>query len=64
MDDILKDSWVNKNDPISKQIRNRIKKAGDRFHCNDNISKHIEHNTATIYYNMRPLGRLIGSLFI
>ena len=42
MDDILKDSWVNKNDPISKQIRNRIKKAGDRFHCNDNISKHIE----------------------
>ena len=29
-------------DNISKIIRERIKKAGDRFHCNDNISKHIQ----------------------
>ena len=42
MDDILKDSWDNKTDPISKQIKQRIKKAGKRFHCNDNISKYIE----------------------
>ena len=42
MDDLLKDSWDNKNDPISKQIKQRIKKAGERFHCNDNISKHIQ----------------------
>jgi len=41
MDDTLKDSWTVKG-PISKAIKDRIKKAGDRFHCNDNISKHIQ----------------------
>ena len=38
----LKDSWDNSNDPISKQIKERIKKAGKRFHANDNISEYIE----------------------
>ena len=41
MDDTLKDSWVVKG-PISKTIKDRIKKAGKRFHCNDNISEHIQ----------------------
>ena len=38
MDDTLKDSWDNSQDPISKQIKKRIEKIGDRYHCNDNIS--------------------------
>ena len=41
MDDSLKDSWIVKG-PISKTIKDRIKKAGKRFHCNDNISEHIQ----------------------
>ena len=41
MDDTLKDSWTVKG-PISKTIKDRIKKAGKRFHCNDNISEYIE----------------------
>ena len=41
MDDSLKDSWIVKG-PISKTIKDRIKKAGKRFHCNDNISEYIE----------------------
>ena len=41
MDDLLKDSWTPKGS-ISSKIRERIKKAGDRFHANDNISKHIQ----------------------
>ena len=41
MDDTLKDSW-NAKGPISKTIRDRIKKAGKRFHANDNISEYIE----------------------
>ena len=40
MDDI-KDSWDIKG-PISKTIKERIKKAGKRFYCNDNISEYIE----------------------
>ena len=40
-EDILKDSWVPEG-PISKTIKNRIKKAGKRFHANDNISEYIE----------------------
>ena len=40
MDD-LKDSWEIKG-PISKAIKDRIKKAGKRFYCNDNISEYIE----------------------
>jgi len=40
-EDILKDSWV-PDEPISKTIADRIKKAGKRFHANDNISKFIE----------------------
>ena len=40
MDDILKDSWEPKG-PISKTIRDRISKAGKRFHANDNISEFI-----------------------
>ena len=39
--DELKDSWTTPG-PISKKIRERIKKSGDRYHANDNISKHIE----------------------
>ena len=38
MDDTLKDSW-NAKGPISKTIRDRIRKAGKRFHANDNISE-------------------------
>ena len=41
MDDTLKDSW-NAKGPISKTIRDRIRKAGKRFHANDNISEYIE----------------------
>ena len=37
----LKDSWQPKG-PISKKIRERIQKAGKRFHSNDNISEFIE----------------------
>ena len=40
-EDILKDSWQPKG-PISKKIRERIQKAGKRFHSNDNISEFIE----------------------
>ena len=39
--DELRDSWTTPG-PISKKIKERIKKAGDRYHANDNISKHIE----------------------
>ncbi len=40
-EDILKDSWVPEG-PISKTIKDRLKKAGKRFHSNDNISEYIE----------------------
>ena len=40
-EDMLKDSWVPEG-PISKKIKERIKKAGKRFHSNDNISEFIE----------------------
>ena len=40
-EDILKDSWM-PNTPVSKKIKERIKKAGKRFHSNDNISDYIE----------------------
>ena len=41
MDDILKDSWTPEG-PVSKRIRDRIQKAGKRFHANDNIAEYIE----------------------
>ena len=41
MDDSLKDSWVPEG-PISKTIRERIRKSGKRFHANDNISEYIK----------------------
>ena len=41
MDDILKDSWQPEG-PISQKIKERIQKAGKRFHANDNISDYIE----------------------
>ena len=41
MDDTLKDSWKPEG-PISETIRERIKKAGKRFHSNDNISDFIK----------------------
>ena len=37
----LKDVW-DPEGPISKKIKDRIKKAGKRFHSNDNISEFIE----------------------
>ena len=43
MDDLLKDSWTNTNDPISKQIKQRLIKAGKKFYCNDNISEYIKN---------------------
>ena len=39
--DELKDSWAPPS-KISERIRSRIKKAGKRFHSNDNISEFIE----------------------
>ena len=53
MDDTLKDSWTVKG-PISKTIKDRIKKAGKRFHCNDNISEHIQEGETG------PYGRSLG----
>ena len=41
MDDLLKDSWA-PSSKVSEKIRSRIKKAGKRFHSNDNISEYIE----------------------
>jgi len=41
MDDILKDNWTPEG-PVSKRIRDRIQKAGKRFHANDNIAEYIE----------------------
>jgi GTP cyclohydrolase I len=38
----LIDTWTDKNKPVSQQIRERIKKSGDRFFAADNISKYIE----------------------
>ena len=34
--------------PVSKDIRERIKKAGDRYWAGDNISKHIHHGEKEI----------------
>ena len=42
MDDTLKDSWDNTHDPISKQIKQRIEKAGGKYFCNDNIEKYLQ----------------------
>ena len=45
MDDSLKDSWQPQG-PVSKQIKERIQKAGKRFHANDNLSLiHISEPT-------------------
>ena len=41
MDEMLKDSWAPEG-PISEKIKERLKKAGKRFHANDNIAEHIE----------------------
>lgn len=41
MDDTLKDSWTPEG-PVSKKIKDRIQKAGKRFHANDNIAEYIE----------------------
>ena len=38
---MLKDSWAPEG-PISEKIKERLKKAGKRFHANDNIAEHIE----------------------
>ena len=40
-EDILKDSWM-PDEPVSKTIANRVKKAGKRYFAADNISKYIE----------------------
>ena len=40
-DDNLKDSWM-PDAPISTKIKDRIQKAGKRFHANDKISDYIE----------------------
>ena len=40
-EDILKDSWIPEG-PVSKKIKERIVKAGKRFHANDNIADFIE----------------------
>ena len=41
MDDTLRDSWQPEG-PVSKKIKERIQKAGKRFHANDNIAEFIE----------------------
>ena len=38
----LKDSWDDTNDPISKQIKQRIEKAGGKYFCNDNITEYLK----------------------
>jgi len=38
----LIDTWTDKNQPVSQQIRERIVKAGERFFAADNISQYIE----------------------
>ena len=38
---MLKDTWTPEG-PVSKKIKDRIKKAGKRFHSNDNISEFIK----------------------
>ena len=40
--DSLIDKWEDPKKPVSEKIRDRIKKAGERFHANDNIAKHLE----------------------
>ena len=42
MDDILKDSWSNTDDPISKQIKQKIEKENGKYFCNDNIAKYFK----------------------
>ena len=41
MDYMLKDSLATEG-PIIEKIKERLKKAGKRFHANDNIAEHIE----------------------
>ena len=41
MDDTLRDSWQPEG-PVRKKIKERIIKAGKRFHANDNIADFIE----------------------
>ena len=41
MDDTLRDSWQPEG-PVSRKIKERIVKAGKRFHANDNIADFIE----------------------
>ena len=41
MDDTLRDSWQPEG-PVSRKIKERIIKAGKRFHANDNIADFIE----------------------
>ena len=40
--DSLIDKWEDPKKPVSEKTRDRIKKAGERFHANDNIAKHLE----------------------
>ena len=40
-EDILKDSWL-PDEAVSNKIKERIQKAGRRYHSNDNISEFIE----------------------
>ena len=41
MNDTLRTSWSSTHDPISKQIKQRIEKAGGKYFCNDNIEKYL-----------------------
>ena len=40
-EEMLKDSWEPKG-PVSRKIKERLQKAGKRFHSNDNIAEFIE----------------------
>jgi len=40
-ENLLKDSWL-PTESISEILKKRIKDSGDRYHANDNISKHIK----------------------
>ena len=57
MDDLLKDSWTPKGS-ISSKIRERIKKAGKRFHANDNISEYIEDGEMEKERKINAIGEL------
>jgi GTP cyclohydrolase I len=65
MDDRLRDSWVPEG-PVSKRIKDRIKKAGKRFHSNDNISEFIEDGEMDLLqdHNTQETAKRVAKMYI